>query len=299
MPLHPTARAIIEQLETQPQLHTLTVEAAREHLRQFARSLPQGEAVAAVEDRLVPVNDGEIPIRIYTPYGTGPFPIVVYFHGGGWTIGDLDTDDATCRAITNAAASLVVSVNYRHAPEYKFPTAVEDAYASVCWVADHAAGFNGDPARLAVAGTSAGGNLATVTTLIARDREYPDIAGQVLQVPVTNHAFDTPSYRDCATGYGLERVTGEWFWHNYLRTPEDGAHEYASPLRAASLAGLPAALIITAEFDPLRSEGEAYARHLESAGVPVSYHCKKGMIHLFLGPESMDDIAGFLGSLFY
>lgn len=298
MPLHPIAQAIIDQLAAQPPLHSLSPAAAREHLRHFALSMPPGEPVAAVEDRVIATKGAELPIRIYTPIGTGPFPMVTYFHSGGWTIGDLNTDDSICRAIVSASQCMVVSINYRHAPEYKFPVPVEDAYASVCWVAAHGAEFGGDPARLAVAGSSAGANLATVATLIAREQKYPTIVGQILQVPVTDYSMDSPSFREFGAGYGLDLATCEWFLNNYLRSPEDGPHEYVSPLRATNLSGLPPALIITAEFDPLRSEGEAYAKRLSEAGVTTTYKCKTGMMHLFLGSEATDDIAEFLRSVF-
>ena len=224
--------------------------------------------------------------------------MVVYFHMGGWTLGDLDTDDATCRAICNVANCIVASVNYRHAPEHKFPAAVDDAYAATCWLAAHAGDFNGDASRLAVGGASSGANLAAVVARRARDHAQPRIRYQVLMVPVTNYAFDTGSYRDCAQGYGLEKATGEWFWRNYLNRPEDGEHPDASPLRAKDLSNLPPALVMTAEYDPLRDEGAAYAQRLAAAGVPVTYKCYAGMIHLFLGPEFIADISRELGAAF-
>jgi acetyl esterase/lipase len=298
MPLHPIAQAIVNQLQTQPPLHTLSVAEARASMREFARAGGPGEPVAGVSDLVIPGAVTGIPVRLYTPAGHGPFPVLVHFHMGGWTVGDLDTDDATCRVICNAAGCIVASVNYRHAPEHKFPAAVDDAYDATCWLAAHAGDFNGDASRLAVGGASSGANLAAVVARRARDRAQPRIVYQVLTVPVTNFAFDTPSYMECGRGYGLEDATGEWFWNNYLATPGDGEHPDASPIRAKDLRGLPPALVMTAQYDPLRDEGAAYAQRLANAGVPVTYRCYAGMIHFFLGPESIADIGRQLGAAF-
>ncbi len=298
MPLHPIAQAIVDQLATQPPLHTLSVADARANMREFTKAAGSGEPVAAVEDRSIPGGINGIPVRIYTPAASGPFPMLVYFHMGGWTLGDLDTADVTCRAICNAATCIVASVNYRHAPEHKFPAAVDDAYEATCWLAAHAGDFNGDATRLAVGGASSGANLAAVVARRARDQAQPRIKYQVLTVPVTNYAFDTGSYQECAQGYGLEKATGEWFWNNYLTNPNDGENPDASPLRAKDLRNLPPALVMTAEYDPLRDEGAAYAQRLAEAGVPVTYRCYAGMIHMFLGAESIADISQQLRAAF-
>lgn len=298
MPLHPISQAIVDRLATQPPMHTLTVAEARAGMREFAKAAPPGEAVASVADHVIPGTATGIPVRIYTPTGNGPFPMLVYFHMGGWTLGDLDTDDASCRALCNAGNCIVASVNYRHAPEHKFPAAVDDAYEATCWLATHAVKFNGDAKRLAVGGASSGANLATVVTRRARDQAQPHIVYQVLTVPVTNYAFDTGSYQECATGYGLEKATGEWFWNNYLCTPSDGEHPDASPLRAKDLSNLPPAFVTTSEYDPLRDEGAIYAQRLAAAGVPVTYRCYAGMIHLFQGPEAIADIGQQLRATF-
>jgi acetyl esterase len=294
MSLHPAAQAVLDQLAAAPPLHTLSVAQAREFARQLSKSAGPGEPVARVEDRDIRSRNCNVTARFYTPEGPGPFPIYVYFHGGGWVIGDLDTEDASCRAICNAVTCIVVSVNYRHAPEHKFPTAVHDAYEATSWIARHAAGFGGDASRLTIGGTSAGGNLAAVVALLARERQGPRINSQVLITPATDFAFDTASHRECATGYGLERSTMDWFLNHYLPDPQDRADVYASPLRAADLRGLPPALIITAQYDPLRDEGKAYADRLRAAGVTVTYRCCEGMIHLYLGQDAAAIVAAQL-----
>ena len=249
------------------------------------------DRVARVEDRSVPGPHGPIPIRIYGPDGAGPFAVLVFFHGGGWVVGNLETADVFCRAMTAGAGCAVVSVNYRHAPEHKFPIAADDAFAATQWAATHAATFSGDAARLIVSGTSAGGNLAAVVALMARDRGGPALMSQLLIVPVIDHDFETPSYRKNAEGYGLTAEAMRWYWKQYLRSDDDGRHPYASPLRAQSLRGLPPALVVTAEFDPLHDEGEAYATRLRAEGVPTTVWHREGMIHGFLGLQANAEIA--------
>jgi len=303
MPVHPLAQALLDDFKKLEPLETLGVEGGRRNAYELARMLPPGEPVGEVADRVIPGPAGSIPIRAYWPKRTAgsgdePLPIVVYFHGGGWVLGNLDTVDGFCRVLTNASGCIVISVNYRHAPEDKFPAAAEDAYAATAWIAQNARSFGGDGRRLAVCGSSAGGNLAAVASLMARDRGGPGISLQVLIVPVTNHSYDTHSYRENADGYGLTKVSMQWFWNHYLASAADGANSYASPLRATDFKGLPPALVLTAEFDPLRDEGEAYAEKLRAAGVPVLYKCYAGMIHMLLGPESNDDIVRELRSAF-
>ena len=238
--------------------------------------------------------------------GPGPFPILVFFHGGGFVIGDLDSMDAPCRALANRAGCLVVSVDYRRAPEHKFPTATEDCYAAVRWVAENAASLNGDSARIAVGGDSAGGNLAAVVALMARDRGGPPLRYQLLIYPATNHDFTTASCQENAEGYFLTTADSRWFWSQYLRDENDAANPYASPLRAEDLSGLPPALIITAEYDPLRDEGEAYAERLRQAGVAAEAKRYDGMIHGFFqmgavidrGKQAIEDAAQALRTAF-
>jgi acetyl esterase len=248
--------------------------------------------VAAVKDLEVPGPAGGIPVRVYRPSEESDLPVLVYLHGGGWAICSIETHDVTCRELANGAGCVVVSVEYRLAPEHRFPAAVEDCYAALGWVAGHAASLGGDPARLAVGGDSAGGNLAAVVALLARERGGPRLCHQLLVYPITDHAFDTTSYRENAEGPLLTRETMRGFWGLYLAREEDGRNPLASPLRAPDLAGLPSAHVITAEYDPLRDEGEAYAKRLAAAGVPVVQRRYDGMIHGFFGFTAQIDRAG-------
>jgi acetyl esterase len=228
------------------------------------------EPVARVEDWMIPGPGLGISARVYTPSGkVGPHPILVFFHGGGWVFGTLETHGDICRTLCHRSGSLVVSVDYRRAPEHRFPAALDDCSAAVRWCAGHAAEFGGDPTRLAVAGDSAGGNLAAAVALRLRDKGGPALTLQVLIYPVTNCAFDTASYHQYAAGYGLTRDMMRYFWTNYLSRSVDANHPAASPLQAADLAGLPPALVLTAQYDVLRDEGEAYAARLAQAAVPV------------------------------
>jgi acetyl esterase len=305
MPLDPQVGALLEQmaaLGARP-FNEMTPEEARAQMLANRGQLPE-LPVANVEDRAVPGPGGEIPIRIYTPAAGGPLSVVVYFHGGGWVIGNIESHDATCRALANESGCIVVSVDYRLAPEHKFPAAAEDCYAATVWAAKHAAEFGGDASRLAVAGDSAGGNLAAVVALMARDRGGPRIAFQLLVYPVTDYSFDRPSYSENAEGYLLSRDAMRWFWNHYLSDESEGLHPHASPLRAESLAGLPAALVLTAEFDPLRDEGEEYAALLRAAGVAAESVRYDGLIHGFFsffqvidrGGEAMRHAGGTLRS---
>ncbi|MGI8926441.1 MAG: alpha/beta hydrolase [Tepidiformaceae bacterium] len=288
MPLDPQARTLLDQLAALgfADFAGLSPQQARDQMGAFPR--PEGPEVAKVEDRSVPAASGPIPVRVYTPQGAGAKPGIVYFHGGGWVIGNIESHDATCRSLANASASVVVSVDYRLAPEHKFPAAPEDSYAATQWVVANAQSLGIDARRLAVAGDSAGGNLAAAVALMARDRGGPAISFQLLVYPVTNHAYDTASYRDNAEGYLLTKGGMVWFWDHYLRSPADGADPLASPLRAPSLAGLPPALVLTAEFDPLRDEGEAYGARLKEAGVRIEVRRYDGMIHGFFGNVALD-----------
>jgi acetyl esterase len=207
----------------------------------------------------------------------------VFLHGGGWVLCSLDTHDQTCRALTRDAGTITVSVDYRLAPDGRFPAAAEDAYAATTWAAEHAGELGGDPRRLAVAGDSAGGNLAAAAALMARDRGGPALAFQLLVYPVLDHRRVTPSHRENAEGFFLTGVHMRWYWEQYLGPDGDGAHPYASPGLAGDLAGLPPAHIVTAECDPLRDEGEDYARRLRDAGVPVEVVRYDGMFHGFFG----------------
>lgn len=282
MPLDPVYKAMLDQMAAAggPALTELPVSAFRDVYRQMQPLAPQ-LTVGAVEDRRIPGPGGDIPIRIYRPAGSAVAPVVLNFHGGGWVIGDLDTADAQCREMCRRAGVVVVSVDYRLAPEHRYPAAADDCYAATVWAAANAASFGGDGARLAVGGDSAGGNLAAVVALMARDREGPTIRLQVLVYPVTNARFDTGSYADNGEGYMLTRTTMQWFWDHYA--PDEGPRmeAYASPLQASDLTGLPPALVMTAEYDPLRDEGEDYAARLIKAGVPTQCIRWPGLIHGF------------------
>jgi acetyl esterase/lipase len=293
MGVDPQTQALLDQIAGSglPPLNTLPVAEARQAAQALGGMAGAPEAVAGVTNRTIPGPAGDLPVRIYTPVGAPPFPALVYLHGGGWVIGNLETHDAVCRTLTNAAGCMVVSVDYRLAPEHKFPAAAEDAYAATSWVAGHAASIGADPARIAVGGDSAGGNLSAAVALMARDRGTPKLRYQLLVYPVTDAACDTASYRQNANGYFLTHDMMRWFWAHYLRSPADGHNAYASPLRAAELRGLPPALIMTAEFDPLRDEGEAYAARLREADVPVTLSRYDGMIHGFFGMAGVVDRA--------
>jgi acetyl esterase len=264
-----------------PPLERQSVEEARRlHAAGAATLHGPPVPVAAAADRTIPGPAGDLGVRVYTPHGEPPFPIVVWFHGGGWVVGTLDTFDPICRALAAAVPAVVVAVDYRLAPEHRYPAAVEDCYAATLWASRSAAELGGAQHRLAVAGDSAGGNLAAVVALGARDRGGPAIAFQLLVCPITDAAMDTDSYRDKADGYYLTAAGMRWYWDHYLGGA-DGLRPDASPLRAAFVGGLPPALVITAEHDPLRDEGEAYAARLQAAGVPAAVSRYPGMVHGF------------------
>jgi acetyl esterase len=283
MPLDPQVKTLLEQIArvNLTPYEDLTPKRARAQLAFASKLSDRPMEVHAVRDSSLPGPAGPLRIRIYRPSDQTNMPGVVFFHGGGWVMGNLDTHDVYCRALTNASQMTVISVDYRLAPEQKFPAAVEDAWAATTWIIENAAEMGLDPTRLAVAGDSAGGNLAAATTLMARDRGTPMPAFQVLIYPATDFRFDTDSYRENAEGYHLTLNDMIWAWRHYLEQEQDGQSPYASPLRAEDLSRLPPALVITAQYDPLRDEGEAYAQRLQAAGVPVQLTRYDGMIHGF------------------
>ena len=289
-------------LDTQgpvPEFRSLGAAAVRAAFLQTAARTPRvGDAVARVEDFRL---SADVRLRVYTPSGTGPFGPVVYFHGGGWVVGDLDTHDDLCRSLCSRANALLVAVEYRCSPETRFPGPLDDAYAATIWTAARAREFNADPSRLAVCGDSAGGALAAGVALRARDEKGPRIALQALVYPVTDPEFETASYSAYASGFGLTRSNMRWFWDSYLG---DGvpAPPPAAPLKTGDLRGLPPAFFTLAEFDVLHDEGQAYAKRLREAGVRVRGVRYRGMNHGFLrmgalfpqALRALDDLAAAL-----
>ncbi len=306
MPLDPQITQVMEQMAALglPQAHTVSPAEARANAKMRPRA--PGPEVAKVENRNIPGPDGDVPVRIYTPEGDGPFPILAWYHGGGWVVGDLESADASARNLCVGGRCVVVSVDYRLAPETKFPGPAEDCWAATTWAVNNASSFNGDPTRLAVGGDSAGGNLAAAMCLMAADRGGPDIALQLLVYPVTDVDFDSVSYGENGEGYSLTKATMQWYWDHYLSGGEDAANPYAAPLRANSLAGQPPALVITAEYDPLRDEGEAYAKRLREAGVETTSTRYDGVIHGFFsmgavvdkGQQAVDEASAALRNAF-
>lgn len=308
VPLHPAIRSMLDAEIPGPPFEAIPaaeLRAIREAM--MLRRPKRNEPVERVEDRAISGPGGKVPIRVFTPAGGGaPRPILVYFHGGGWVMGNLDTHDDVCRTLANRSGVLVVSVDYRRAPEHRFPTPLEDCCAAVRWCAAFGAEIGGDGSRLAVAGDSAGGNLAAAVALRFRDQAGPALALQGLIYPVTNRGFDTASYHRYASGFGLTRDMMRYFWTSYLARSCDGENPYASPLTAEGLAGLPPALILTAQYDVLRDEGEAYAARLAQAGVPVRCTRYLEMNHGFIqlaamcepADRGLDEIADTLGQAF-
>ena len=284
MPLDPQARFILDQIAAQGgmNMNQLSPDEARKAFESLRLPIPP-EPVAAIENRTIPGPAGPLPVRVYRAEGVvAPAPAVVFFHGGGWVIGDLESHDNFCRALANRTRVVVVAVDYRLAPEHRYPAAAEDCYAAACWVAEHGAEIGVDGSRIAVAGDSAGGNLSAAVALMARDRGTPALRHQVLIYPVADHDFETASYRDNATGYLLTRDDMQWFWRHYVPDEAQRDEAYASPLRAEKLGGLPPATVVTAEYDPLRDEGEAYAARLREAGVPTVATRYAGQVHGFV-----------------
>ena len=292
MALDPQARSLLDLLAAagRPPMSAQTPTEAREGFAALAALAGPADDPVPTEDRSVPGPGGPIPVRVYRPTAEGPLPVVVYFHGGGFVIGDLDTHDASCHRLAAGVPAVVVSVDYRLAPEHRFPAAVEDCDAATRWVSAHAAELGADPGRLAVAGDSAGGNLAAVVARHARDAGGPPIAFQLLIYPGVDFTGSFPSHVENGEGYLLDTDTMQFFLGNYLGDA-DPRDPDASPYFAEDLSGLPPAFVLTAGFDPLRDEGEAYAARMQEAGVPVATSRYDGMIHGFYGLDAMLDAA--------
>jgi acetyl esterase len=287
MPVDPQMQGVIERIAKSalPPFYAVSADEARRLYKETRAALsPPAPAVETVRELAASGPAGPIPLRLYRGLGTvagTPLPLLVYFHGGGWTIGDLDTHDIVCRTLANKALCAVVAVDYRMGPEHKFPAAVEDCIAATRWVAEHGTALGIDAVRIAVGGDSAGGNLATVVAITLRDTGGPPLAFQALAYPATDQRMNSASHAKFGEGYLLTRNNMIWFRDNYL-TPADYDDWRASPLLAADLARLPPAHIITAGYDPLLDEGRAYSDRLVAAGVPVLYECFEGMAHGFL-----------------
>lgn len=249
------------------------------------------EAVGKIENRKIPGPGGMLPIRIYTPKGAGPFPVLLYIHGGGWVIADLDTYDASPRALANAARCIVVSTHYRQAPEYKFPAAHDDVFAAYQWTRNNATSIGGDVARIAIAGESAGGNMAAATCLRAKAEHVPLPIYQLLVYPVADSSMHTASYQANADAKPLSKPLMAWFFQNYLNNSAEGAKPWISLVKVQDLHGMPPATVITAQIDPLQSEGKLFADHLRAAGVKVQYRNYLGVTHEFFGMGAVVDKA--------
>ncbi len=280
MPLDPEARAVIDQA---PQAPPAPLEPAALRVAFTATWQPPNNMmpVANTYERTIPGAESELRAKVYQPEGDGPFPVLIWFHGGGWVIGSLDENEATCRVLCNEVGAAVLAVDYRLAPEHRFPAAAEDAYAALCWVAEHGDEIGADPQRISISGESAGGNLATVASMMARDRGGPMPLLQLLVSPVTAPPGDRKSYVDYAEGYFFSRASMEWFFQHYPRDEADLRNPYLMPLLAEDLSGLPPALVMTAEYEVLRDEGEEYAHRLLDAGVPCELVRYPGQIHGF------------------
>ncbi len=284
MPLNPQVAEMLDgrRKDSTKPLYELSLEQARAD--DLASIQAGGGAVVPVgetRDLTLPGPAGDLPARVYRPSGEGPFPVLLYLFGGGWTLGTLDTCDGVCRQICADASCIVMSVQYRRAPEDVFPAAPEDSYAAIEWLAENAESLGGDPRRLAVGGDSAGGNLSAAVAQMARDRGGPSLRCQVLVYPNTDYHADTPSRREIDDPVMFNRHSVDWYWGHYLADPEDGDNPLASPLRAKTLSDLPPALVISAEYDPLRDEAEAYAHRMREDGVRVTLTRYDGMTHGF------------------
>ena len=285
MPLDHDAEILIKMIQeaNRPTFESVGAVAARDLYMAGRKALsPDPMPIAETRDVAIPGSGGPIPARLYRSAKNGTLPVLVFLHGGGWVVGNIDSHEAMCRHLANRAECAVLSVDYRMGPEHKFPAAVEDCFAATAWTADNAAALGVDPGRLAVGGDSAGGNLAAAVSLLARDKGAPRISCQILIYPATDAAMRHDSVARYAEGYVLTRATMRWFYEQYLRTPDDAADWRVSPLLAPDLSRLPPAYVLTAGYDPLCDEGDAYAARLAAAGVPVTHRRFPGQVHGFV-----------------
>lgn len=291
MPLHPQAQAMIDAFASGPVLDytKLTSSEFRAAFDVPSPAIPASDATR-IEDHTIPGPAGPMRVRLYYPEGDGPFPITLYLHGGGFVIGGPETTDGICRALATGASSLIVSPDYRLAPEAPFPAGLDDCWAALIWAHDHAAVLGGIPTRMAIAGDSSGGNFAAVIAQMSRARG-PALRHQLLLYPVLDHSCDTQSYAAFAHGYFLTAGMMRWYWRQYLAGGGKGDDWRVSPLRQQRLEDLPATTIVTAEYDVLRDEAEAYAARLINAGVPTAVRRWPGQIHGFLLQEGLIDDA--------
>ena len=282
MPLDPIVKIICDQANAQdgPPIHTLSPLEARTAYEAMRPTTAQD--LARVEDITVRGAEGPMRARLYAPRAEAPLPVVVYLHGGGWVIGSIETHDSLCQLLAKSADCCVISLDYPLAPEHKFPSAPEAVHAALVDIKARADELRVDGRRIALAGDSAGGNITAAVAFMCRDRGGPTLAYQAMIYPVTNFSFDTDSYRDNAEGFLLTTETMRWFWDHYINEASDGANPLASPLQATDVSGVAPAYVITAEYDPLRDEGDAYAAKLEAAGVSVTHRPYDGMVHEFV-----------------
>lgn len=307
MAIDPQAQAVLDTLAAAnlPPWSSLDAQTARGMMDHRPPDGPVPPPIFATEDHTIPGPAGDMAVRLYRPSDDDNLPVVVFFHGGGWVIGTIETHDPVCRALANAARALVVSVDYRLAPEHPFPAAGEDCLAATAWIAENVASWGGDPARIAVAGDSAGGNLAAVVAN-ACSQTGPSLVGQVLVYPAVDARGGYESLTSNGDGYLLTAELMEWFYGHYLSTDADRSNPDASPILHADLSGLPPTRVITAEFDPLRDEGEAYGRKLIDAGVEATVVRYDGQIHTFFsnfaamdaGRDAIDEIGADLKDWF-
>jgi acetyl esterase len=278
VPVHPQAQMFLDQSEGQPTPNEMPLEDARAMMNGFNALAGEPEPVHSVEDRVIPGPAGDLRLRVYHPVDEPGLPVTVYFHAGGFVMGSLDSHDSVCRQLANASGGIVVSVDYRLAPEHKFPAPVDDAFAALQWVSEHAAELGGDGSRLAVAGDSVGGGLATIVSILARDAGGPPLRLQLMVYPDVNWFFEGESWETMGQGYFVTTEIAKWFRDSYFTSKDEWGDWRASPLQCPDLSGLPPALLLYPEYNLARSDMEAYGKRLQEAGVPTTVSMYEGML---------------------